>query len=385
LDTAYTSRLIVLDPAQYSLRNGMEKPTLEALTVAMGLGQGAQQLPVQWASSAVYAVVNTQQRALARGLAVEYLARQKALQAPEIQNDDELKTIGAKELAEAKTQLERALKRAYQHVAYLAQPDPDGERYLDQLTFDKDNITALDGMLVWKGLADRDKVFDTGQFSAKALLHNLRDHDYGKTLSDIRAAFYSAPRLPLLYGGDRDLQQAIYDAVSQGLLSIVDGAGTEVEVTAPGQVNLASTGLRLAKPQPKTCADCDQPVHEGSCSLSADGTVDSGSTREPGSPGGDTPSVPRQRETDGPSPDHSPEREQVKDRQVAFSFTKNLLANADSADGFAALFRAFYMALDERQISYLQGTLQLVIQADEAERIQQRLEELGISGTFKEI
>ncbi|MFD4954221.1 hypothetical protein [Streptomyces sp. NPDC058451] len=43
------------------------------------------------------------------------------------------------------------------------------------------------------------------------------------------------------------------------------------------------------------------------------------------------------------------------------------------------------MALDERQISYLQGTLQFVIQADEAEQIQQRLEELGIKGTFKEI
>ncbi|MFE0536388.1 hypothetical protein ACFW20_20445 [Streptomyces nigra] len=108
----------------------------------------------------------------------------------------------------------------------------------------------------------------TGQFSAKGLLHNLRDHDYGKTLSDIRAAFYSAPRLPLLYGGDRDLQQAIYDAVSQGLISIVDGAGTEVAVTAPGQVNLSSTGLRLARPQPKTCPTCEQPTHEGQCSTS---------------------------------------------------------------------------------------------------------------------
>ncbi|NBM14468.1 hypothetical protein [Streptomyces sp. GC420] len=155
--------------------------------------------------------------------------------------------------------------------------------------------------------------------------------------------------------------------------------------TAPGQVNLASTGLRLAKPQPKTCADCDQPVHEGQCSLSADDTIDNSSTRKPGSPAVDTPNVPRQRETDGPSPNQSSERERVKDRQVAFSFTKNLLANGDSADGFAALFRAFYMALDERQISYLQGTLQLVIQADEAEQIRQRLEELGISGTFKEI
>jgi hypothetical protein len=60
LDTAHTSRLIVLDPAQYSLRNGMEADTLAALTGAMGLGKGTQQMPVQWASSAVYAIVNTQ-------------------------------------------------------------------------------------------------------------------------------------------------------------------------------------------------------------------------------------------------------------------------------------------------------------------------------------
>lgn len=85
---------------------------------------------------------------------------------------------------------------------------------------------------------------------ARALLHNLRDQDYGKTLSDIRAAFYSAPRLPLPYHGDRDLQQAIYDAVHEVLLSVVDAAGTEVAVTAPGQVNLTGTGLRIAKPPP---------------------------------------------------------------------------------------------------------------------------------------
>ncbi|WP_258566247.1 hypothetical protein [Streptomyces parvulus] len=43
------------------------------------------------------------------------------------------------------------------------------------------------------------------------------------------------------------------------------------------------------------------------------------------------------------------------------------------------------MTLGERQISYLQGTLQLVMQVDAAEEIQQRLEELGTNGTFKEI
>lgn len=381
LDTAYTTRLIVLDPAQYSLRNGMEAATLEALTVAMGLGQGPQQLPVQWASSAVFAVVNTQRRGLVRGVAVEYLARQKALAAPEVQADEELKATGTTELRAAREQLEKALKRAYQHVAFLTQPDPDGERRLDQLTFDDDNFTALDGTIVWKGLAARDKVFDAAQFSSRALLHNLRDQDYGRTLSDIRGGFYSAPRLPLLYAGDRDLQQAIYDAVNQGHLTIVDGAGTEVAVTAPNQVNLTSTGLRLAKPQPITCAVCGQPTHEGDC---GNGQVTPGlpTTNSPGgtpspaaNPGGVSTPIDKTGETDVPA----------RDRQMSFSFTSNLLASADSADGFAALFRAFYVALDERQFSYLQGTIQLVARAEAAEEIQEQLKELGINVTSKEL
>ncbi|MFC5822134.1 DUF499 domain-containing protein [Nonomuraea harbinensis] len=378
LDTAYTTRLFVLDPAQFSLRNGMEEVTIEALTIAMGLGQGAQQLPVQWASSAVFAVANTQRRSLARGMAVEYLARQRALAAPEIQNDDELKATGTKELSDAKQQLEKSIKRAYQHVVFLAQPDPNGERYLDQLTFDEENLTALDGTSIWKGLADRDKVFDAGEFGARALVHNLREQDYDKTLSDIRAAFYSAPRLPLLYGGDRDLQQAIYDAVSGELVSIVDGTGAEVAVTAPSQVNLSSTGLRLVKPQPKVCAECGRPIHEGACATEGDPGDDENSGL--GSPGG--PGETGSFEPSGGGDDPEPS---AKDQQVAFSFTSNLLASGDAADKFAALFRAFYMSLDERQISYLQGTIQMVLQAEAAGQLRQRLEELGITATFKDI
>lgn len=390
LDTAHTNRLIVLDPAQFSLRNGMEQSTIEALTIAMGLGQGIQQLPVLWASSAVYAVVNTQRRGLARGVAVEYVARLKALAAPEVQNDDELKATGTKELNDARQQLEKSLKRAYQHVVYLAQPDPEGDRYLDQLTFDEDNSTALDGTSVWKALADRDKVFDKAQFGARALLHNLRDQDYGKTLSDVRAAFYSAPRLPLLYDGDRDLQQAIYDAVSGGLVSIVDGTGTEVAVTAPSQVNLTSTGLRLAKAQPKPCPTCGEPAHDGACTTS-DGGANGGTTPGSGSSGATGSGSTGTGTGSGPGPGDTSTTKgggtpaTPKDQQVAFSFTSNLLASSDSADGFAALFRAFYMTLDERQISYLQGTIQVVLNAEAAGQLQQRLNELGITATFKDI
>lgn len=214
-------------------------------------------------------------------------------------------------------------------------------------------------------------------------MHNLRDQDYGRTLSDVRAAFYSAPRLPLLYSGDSDLQQAIHDAVSQGLLRVVDGAGTEVAVTAPGQVNLLSAGLRLARPQPQVCPTCSQAAHEGECpeavgiadcgGVHGDGTgfgsrVGSGSQRVgAATAGADTPLVV------------------AREGQVAFSFTSNLLASNENADKLAALFRALYIALDERQISYLQGTMQLILQAEAAGQIQQQLDDLGIRATFREI
>lgn len=364
IDTAHTTRLMVLDPAQFSLRNGSEQSTIEALTVATGLGAGTNQLPVQWASSCVFAVVNTQRRSNARGMAVEYLARKKALAAPEIQADDELKATGTKDLAAAKDQLEKAIKRAFQHVAYLAQPDPEGERRLEQLAFDDEHSTSLDGTIVWKALAERDKVFDAGAFNAKALIHNLRAGDYGRSLSDLRASFYSAPRLPLLYAGDRDLQQAIYDAVAAGSVQIVDGSGDPVAVTAPNQVNLASAGLRLAKPKPP------EPEEQPSGSPTGGTTVPGDGSSPVGTPPG----------PDGPGP--VPE---AKEQQVAFSFTKNLLGDGAAADDLAALFKAVYQALDERSISYGQGTLQLVVAADVAAELTERLEAAGISATVKPV
>lgn len=376
VDTSYTTRLIVLDPAQFSLRNGTEAATMEALTIAMGLGEGTDQMPVQWASSAIYAVVNTQRRGQVRNLAVEFLARQKALAAPEVQADEELKITGARDLAEAKDRLEKAIKRAYQHVVFLAQPDPEGERHIDELTFDDDNSTSLNGTMVWKGLAARDKVFDSGQFGSRALLHNLRDQDYGRTLSDIRSAFYSAPRLPLLFSGDSDLQQAIYDAVNEGLIRIVEGDGSEVVVTAANQVNLSSTGLRLARSQ--LAASGGAEAHGGALDTSTRGD-DSSAGRTGGDERGSTVAG------GGPNSGGMGDEPPAKDKRVAFSFTSNLLADEPTADAFAALFRSLYMALDERQISYLQGTVQLVLEAGAADQVRDRLGELGVTPTIREI
>jgi hypothetical protein len=380
IDKAYVNRLVILDPSQFSLRNGMEKSTLEALTAAMGMGRGTSQSSVQWASSAVYAVVNTQRRSVMRGVAVEYIARQKALTAPEVQNDEELKAVGTKEVAAAKDQLERHLRRAYQHVVFLAQPDPAGERTLEQLTFDADNLTSLDGTMVWKALVEADKALDAGQFSAKALVHNLRDQDYGRSLSEIRSAFYSAPRLPLLFGADNDLQRAIFDAVQEDRLRIVDSSDSSVAVTSPTQVNLTSAGLRLAKPVLPTSDEGGEGIAgsaPGTGGTAAGSTGTSGGNGGGGAYHGAASSGTHKAEPETP--------EEQGEKRVVVSFTRNLLNQEDAADLFAAMFRSLYLACDDRQISYLQGTLQLVLNATAATDIAERATSLGLDPTVRDM
>ena len=378
IDNAHVNRLVVLDPAQFSLRNGMEHETMDALSKAMGLGRGLAQIPVQWASSAVFAVANTQRRGNARGIAVEYLARQKALAAPEVQGDDDLRATGMSDLAAAKEQLEKAIKRAFQHVVFLAQPDPDGDRVTQELTFDSENLTSLDGTMVWKALAERDKVLDAGQFSAKALVHNLREQDYGRSLSEIRSSFYNAPRLPLLYGGDTDLQHAIYEAAVTGLLRIVDSNGRDVAVTAPNQVNLTSTGLRLTQPTPPcpVCGATEQPHVCADSGNAAPAVSGHGDLKHTHPASVSTSSRPGTSEEAGPTADET---------QLALSLTKNLLNNDADADNLVALLRSMYVAIDERQVSYIQATLNLVVSAEAAPALIEKAAELGINVTQRDV
>jgi hypothetical protein len=61
------------------------------------------------------------------------------------------------------------------------------------------------------------------------------------------------------------------------------------------------------------------------------------------------------------------------------------LGDGAAADDLAALFKAVYQALDERSISYGQGTLQLVVSTDVAEQLSEKLNALGISATIKPV
>ena len=230
-----------------------------------------------------------------------------------------------------------------------------------------------------EALAERDKVFDAGQFSAKALVHNLRDQDYGRSLSEIRSAFYNAPGLPLLYSGDTDLQHAIYDAVINGMLRIVDANGRDVAVTAPNQVNLSSTSLRLTRPA-APCPQCGAVEDPHVCGAQASTELSGGQLQSGGElRGGQTVAV---------SPATSSENQSgttSRERQLSLSLTKNLLNNDEDADNLIALLRGMYVAIDERQVSYIQATMNIVISDEAAQALVDKASELGIPVTQREV
>ncbi len=65
-----------------------------------------------------------------------------------------------------------------------------------------ENHTALDGSIVWKALVETGKAFELDAFSRKALIHKLRDDDYGRRW--VRCGTCSgALRMALLLGGAR--------------------------------------------------------------------------------------------------------------------------------------------------------------------------------------
>ena len=248
IDDARATRLVILDARQFSLLNGGDKDTREALKAALGIGP--QKMPVRWASSAVFAVANTQRRGVARGATLTYLAWERVADMAEVKADEELLEKARTEKTEARRFLDSKVRQAYQHVVYLDVEDGDdsGARTDKLITFEHENESALDGTTVWKELVKAGKAFEQQAFDGKALVHNLRDDDYGRPLDEVRDLFWSAPRMPLLPQGEIDLQRAIYEAVRSGSLRLLGSDGLERSVTTPGEVGVGQAGLRLAKP-----------------------------------------------------------------------------------------------------------------------------------------
>jgi hypothetical protein len=365
---------VLLDSRQFSLLNGIDKDTREAIRSAMGIGP--EKLPVQWASSAVFAVVNTQKRGVARGQALIYLAWDRVTGLDQVKSDDDLREKAADERQKARKNLETAVKRAYQHIAYLdLGDDAAGEPRVDRtVTLEEENQTSLDGTTVWKKLVEAQKAFDEGKLSGTALVHNLRDDDYGRPLDEVRDLFWNSPRMPLLPKGDADLQRAIFEAIEEGKLLLLGADGTERLVAHPSEIGVGLSSLKLAKPVPiGVCPVCSGPQHPGQpCpeidpenrdalekAAAAAGTTTSGTQTDAN--GGEATSTTL-----------TPPSE----RQFAFSL-RTSLSDDEKQEALYSLFTALGASVDNGDASYAEVMVKMRIKTDVAEELGSKVRSAG--------
>jgi len=370
IDDARSTRLVVLDPRQFSLLNGIDKDTREAIRAVMGLGPD--KIPVQWASSAVFAVVNTQGRAAARGAAAAYLAWDRVAVMDAVKADDELVEQARTERADARRNLESAVRRAYRHFLYLGEGDQDDQPRVDRtVAFEPDSgQSSLDGTAVWKALVARGKAFDTSALTAKALLHNLDVKDYGRPLDELRDLFWSSPRLPLLPDEDRDLQRAIYEAVSAGQLRLVGTDDADRAVTRPADIAIGSSGLRLAPPKPTL--DATPPGEEGASKPPGPGG---------GTPGGGTVVTPGKTV---PTPLPPPTPPAAAEREIAFSLITSM-ADSDTRDGVRRLLLDLSNAADDGKISWAQIQIKVIVATDAADELEADIQAAGTTPSSQDV
>lgn len=369
IDDARTTRLVVLDPRQFSVLNGIDKDTREAIRADMGLGDN--KVPVQWASSAVFAVINAQGRGNARGAASAYLAWDRVAGMDAVRADDELAEQARTDRAEARRNLDSAVRRAYRHFVYLGEGDqPDQPRVDRTVAFEPDsNQSSLDGTAVWKALVAQGKAFDVSALTAKALLHNLDEKDYGRPLDELRDLFWSSPRLPLLPAGEADLQRAIFEAVRGAQLRLVGTDGLDRTVTRPSDIAVGSSGLRLAPPKSVGGLDGEDATGDsasGAAGLTSRGRTDSTSADTGVSPGGQPEGGP-----DAKKPS-------LLEREIAFSLMTSM-TDSGTRDAVRRLLLDLSNAADEGHISWAQIQVKVVVAEQAVATIEQDVRDSGSS------
>ena len=360
IDNKHQTRLVILDSRWFSLFNGDDSATREAATAAMGVGSSP--MSVQWASSAVFACANTAVRAQARGLASEWIARERVSQHPAVKADKDMHKQANDDAREAKKRLEGMVRQCYKHIIYLA-PKGDYERDVEFLRLRKDTQSALNGSDVWEELREYRKAFNPGEFSRKVLLHNLRDNDYGCPISEIRDSFWSNPHKPLLPSGAAELRDAIYDAIASGEIELVSPEGVVYPVHSRNDINLAADNIRVRR---ATCPTCGKPARdcEGHPTCAQCGQPEADCTCIPAAP-------------DQPVPQSDAPTAQVRHWQLTLNTNTSINPDDPDAD-LVHLLLQLSNRLEEGNITHINQTTQIMTDdQDTAKALEDLAKEAG--------
>ena len=154
--------------------------------------------------------------------------------------------------------------------------------------------------------------------------------------------------MPLLAGGDADLQRAIFEAVIDGSLRLVGDDGTERVVTKASEIGVGSASLRLARPVAKEIEPASSP--------------EPNARPEPGL---------------GPVPEpQAGEYPSSPDVQLRVSLNTNL----DDVSRRTAVFKLFdelAAAIDGQEASHIQLSVSVVVPEKKAEQLSARAQTAG--------
>ncbi len=249
LDESNTTRLAVLDPSRWTLLNGRDDETRRVVVMAFGVGPGA--LAVTHAASLVIACVNTQRRNQARLRAADFLAWTRVGRVQVVADDAALLAQANTEINGAKAALERDVKRAFQHYAYLVR-DADNKLEVRSAKFDEDSKTSLSGAQVWDQLVGSGRAVTPNGLMMGGLMLALRD-ELPLSLSEVTARFWTNPRMPMLSGVE-ELRHALFSALTAGRLELVNA---DAQVAPPPEqardlpIGTATITVRLPAPKEK--------------------------------------------------------------------------------------------------------------------------------------
>ncbi len=378
------NRLIILDPSQFTLLNGVDSETRIAISAALGLSA-----PKEWpsnkpwptpmsavyASSCIFAVVNTYRRNHAVAAATDLVAWQRVADITNVSSDTNLAAQAADHIRDKRDAARVNLRKAYQHIVYLGEA-----REAVSVRLDKDNQTSLDGTLVWKTLTERDKAFEQDDFDATALIYQLRDSDYGKSLATIRADFYRSPRLPLLYDGDTDLKNALYAAQQAGDIVILNSSGQITQATRPGDINVTSSGLTLELPPAPEPAPTPDSGGSGDNVRTDNETKSEGESSDGTGGSGGAGSGTLKTEPVDPGPNTSPVgSEAASEQRIVISLMGSAFNSREEQDAGYMLFTALANALDGNQVSFGKFQIEVTLNLAVAEKLAEAASDLGIS------
>jgi len=258
LDERGITRLVVLDPGRWALLNGRDDETWRAIRMAFGVGPHA--LPVTHAASLVIACVNTQRRNIARARATEYLAWVRVSRIQVVADDEGLLAQANQNIRDAKTALEKEVKRAFQHYAYLVRDAQDAlEVRFDK--FDDDTKTALSGANIWDQMEARGRAVRPGTLTVDRLMLNLQGQP-PRSLAEMTALFWTNPRMPML-ADPQELRNPLFAALETGQLELVNAEGAVITVPdRPADLPLNSPSISVRIPLTSSCPS-DEVDQEG--------------------------------------------------------------------------------------------------------------------------